>query len=134
MSVDKRLSSTSKIDKAAYVAVIILISLNLFSSICGAQTSPGVANPASAQVIAYPSEISAGITPVVFENLESARLVLTRPSESSLIPYDKRGFNQSVEASIAWWMNPKFADNTTEYRRYLRETDEGREKLYSQET
>jgi len=66
------------------------------------------------------------ITPVVPETLASSTLVLTRPAASDLVPYSEREFSQPQKAAIAWWMSPGFQDNTTEFRRYERQSPEGR--------
>lgn len=71
-------------------------------------------------------------TPVVPEQLENATLVLTRPSAAQLVPYTDRGFTEAEEASIAWWKEPGFGDNTTEYRNYLRATPEQQKTQYSE--
>jgi hypothetical protein len=65
-------------------------------------------------------------TPVVPEELESATLQLTSPAAGSLTPYTQRGFDDATVAAIAWWKEPGFYDNTTEYRSYLRGTPEQR--------
>ena len=57
---------------------------------------------------------------VISEKLESATLVLTHPPDSDRIPYTKRNFSPSIEASITWWMDPDFMDNTNEFRSYQR--------------
>jgi len=68
------------------------------------------------------------------EALESAVLVIEKPNATSLVPYTERGFPESFEAAIAWWMNPKFSANTTEYRNYLRASPEDKAKKYPSET
>jgi hypothetical protein len=65
-----------------------------------------------------------GIASTGPEALESAVLVIEKPNATSLVPYTERGFSESVEAAIAWWMNPKFSANTTEYRDCLRASPE----------
>lgn len=75
---------------------------------------------------ADPASDRTTVIPVVPEELESATLSLSKPGVASLVPYMERGFDQPVTASIAWWKEPGFYDNTTEYRRYLRATPEQR--------
>jgi len=76
----------------------------------------------------------AGIASTEPQALESAVLVLEKPNATSLVPYTERGFTESVEAAVAWWMNPKFYTNTTEYRNYLRASPEDKDRKYSSET
>ncbi len=71
-----------------------------------------------------------GPVAVVPENLDSMTLEMTKPDSADLVPYTERGFDEPLEASIAWWMNQGFMANTSEYRWYLRTTPETRDSYY----
>jgi hypothetical protein len=60
--------------------------------------------------------------PVIPEPLAADTLDLTLPPADDRIPYTSRGFDEPVEAAIAWWMSPGFMDNTSEFRRFERTT------------
>lgn len=64
--------------------------------------------------------------PVTPEIVAAGTLDLTLPPAGERIPYTARGFDEPVEAAIAWWMSPGFMDNTSEFRRYERTTAAGR--------
>jgi hypothetical protein len=91
------------------------------------ETSPAVLQaplvvPALCPVFT-PSEMAG---PAVSEHLVSADLVLARPPAEDRVPYTARNFSRGTEAAVAWWMSPGFMDNTSEFRRYLRDTPAGR--------
>jgi hypothetical protein len=66
------------------------------------------------------------LAPAIPEPLAAETLDLTLPPAEDRISYTARGFNEPVEAAIAWWMSPGFMDNTSEFRRYERTTAEGK--------
>ena len=70
---------------------------------------------------------------VIPELLANTNLTIIRPSAQDLVPYTGRGFNQSVEASIAWWMYPGFDEENRQFRSYLRSTNEEK-AAFSRET
>jgi hypothetical protein len=63
---------------------------------------------------------------VIPEPVAAATLDLSLPPADDRIPYTARGFDEPVEAAIAWWMSPGFMDNTSEFRRYERTTADQR--------
>jgi hypothetical protein len=137
----KGFAGTARVSKASYkaIAVMVLVLASSIFGICGsAQENVLDYAPShdlsSSQSTINPFGMETNIAPAVPETLEDATLVLTKPRPFDLIPYTKRCFDDSTVAAIAWWMNPKFADNTTEYRNYLRATPENRSRLYSPET
>jgi hypothetical protein len=67
---------------------------------------------------------------VIPEYIDSITLKVTKPDTADLVPYTERGFDEPVEASIAWWMNQGFMANTSEYRWYLRTTPDVRAGYY----
>ena len=92
----------------------------------------GTTGPAQDTVIALPGTCPPGFVPeqpapVVPESLAATTLTLTLPPAGDRVPYTARGFEQPVEAAIAWWMSPGFADNTTEFRGYERKTPDGKQ-------
>jgi len=64
--------------------------------------------------------------PVMPEPRAAETLDLPLPPAEDRISYTARGFDEPVEAAIAWWMSPGFMDNTSEFRRYERTTAEER--------
>ena len=118
------------------IAIIVFFSVSLFCSFCGLAQENTInyasMNNIGSQSVIGPMGIGVGTSQIIPERLESATLILTQPQ--NLIPYTERYFDQSTVAAIAWWMNPNFYANTSEYRRYLRATNEDKGKLYSPET
>ncbi len=137
----RRIVRTADVSKVSYkaIAIMLLVLASPIFGICGCAQENALDYtylrelPSSHSAI-NPIRVEANITPVVPETLESATLVLTKPKPYGLIPYTERCFNESTVAAIAWWMNPKFADNTTEYRNYLRMSPENKSSLFSLET
>lgn len=91
----------------------------------------GIYGPAGDTAISLPATCPPGFiphsqAPVVVVPVASETLVLTRPPADDRVPYTARGFDQPVEAAIAWWMSPGFMDNTTEFRGYERKTADGK--------
>lgn len=120
-------SSSRGIQKLAVYAWLAVLFLVVFGTLVAvSELAPGStlkANP----VTGLPGEVYEGTipaAPVVPDELESATLQLTRPGSSSLTPYTERGFDRATVASIAWWKEPDYYENTTEYRSYLRTTPE----------
>lgn len=70
---------------------------------------------------------SPGSVPV--ERLASATIELTKPGAASLVPYTERKFDASTTATVAWWMEPGFYPNTSEYRTYLRSSTADQKNL-----
>lgn len=141
MRLHKRSAGIPEVGKALYVAVAAMLFFSVYTScgICSAAQEgtldyTSIANSIGPQSTASPPQMEAAAVPAVPETLESATLVLTKPKPSSLIPYTQRGFDESTVAAIAWWMNPKFAANTSEYRNYLRASPEDKARLHSPET
>jgi hypothetical protein len=69
---------------------------------------------------------------VTVEHIAESSLLLTLPPAEDRIMYSERGFDEPVEAAIAWWMSPGFMDNTTEFRGYERKNPDGK-KTYPEE-
>lgn len=112
---------------------LLLGTILVITGLCGGAGSATETGPQPADGVTDPrvildQEESATSTqdPAVSENLTSATLVLTRPPESDRIPYTGRGFSSPVQASIAWWKSPGFMENTSEFRRFQRSSDEER--------
>lgn len=118
------------------VVAVLLVSAYLYLGICALAQDDlldGNSRESSAtslQITNWWEEVDGG-TPAAYESLESATLVLTAPNASSLIPYTERGFDESVEVAIAWWMNPAFYNETSNYRNYLRSDTENQISDYS---
>lgn len=72
--------------------------------------------------VCQPAFMETLVTPVIPEPLAAETLDLPLPPADDRIPYITRGFDEPVEAAIAWWMSPGFMDNTSEFRRYERTT------------
>jgi len=122
---------------AAALAILLLTSA--FLCICSATSAGGLDYSATANSTCLVSASNqgreeAGLVSARPVTLKSAVLVIEKPNASSLIPYTDRAFPESIEAAIAWWMNPEFYANTTEYRNYLRASSEDKAKMYSPET
>jgi len=120
-------------------ALTVLLLTSAFLCICSASSAVGLDHSATATSTCLMSALNqgreeAGTASAGPETLESAVLVIEKPNASSLIPYTERAFQESVEAAIAWWMNPEFYANTTEYRNYLWASPEDKAKIYSPET
>lgn len=133
MSHTQRSGETSpvKIRRMTFVSGVIILIIGICGCICSAtntssqsadiSTDPWeVLNQADTDAIAEPTG------PTQSEKLESATLVLTHPPGSDRVPYTERDFSSPIQASIAWWKSPDFMDNTSEFRRYQRATDEER--------
>lgn len=71
-----------------------------------------------------------GPVTVVPTDVDDMTLTVTKPDSADLVPYTERGFDEPLEASVAWWMNQGFMANTSEYRWYLRTTPETRDSYY----
>jgi hypothetical protein len=84
---------------------------------------PGTCPPALGQ---------APLTPVIPEDIAASTLILDLPPAEDRVPYTRRGFEEPVKAAVAWWMSPGFMDNTTEFRRWERGTNEGK-RVYPEE-
>jgi hypothetical protein len=134
---DKKTSATIPLWIAAFCALIL--SLVFVSSILagtpvpagGVLYSPAGTAPATALVLPQPCQpvfLPAPVTPVIPEPLAAETLDLPLPPADDRIPYTVRGFNEPVEAAIAWWMSPGFIDNTSEFRQYERTTAEGKQR------
>ncbi|VVB67423.1 Uncharacterised protein [uncultured archaeon] len=137
MRIDDRPPTTEEVGRSPAMAALVLLSAIL--CIC----SPVLADELNYSSIADSTGLmstsdqghqEAVIASTEPQALESAVLVLEKPKTTSLIPYTERGFPESVEAAVAWWMNPKFYTNTTEYRNYLRASPEDQGRKYSSET
>jgi hypothetical protein len=89
----------------------------------GTIPAAGLALPQTCQ----PAFTQVSVTPVIPEPLAAETLDLPLPPADDRIPYTLRGFDEPVEAAVAWWMSPGFMDNTSEFRRYERTTAEGRQ-------
>lgn len=143
MNPDKKNSATIPRSVALICAAIILVLLayTLFNGLSGTTsaarhpatiTGAAVCSTVSGIATPLPLDVCPAViqpvpeTPVVPETLASSTLVLTRPAASDLIPYSKREFSQPQKAAIAWWMSPGFQDNTTEFRRYERQSPESK--------
>jgi hypothetical protein len=138
MRAGRRLTSKLKIGNipCTIVVAVLLVSAYLCFGICAlAQNDALDCNSISSSPTSLPItswlEQEDGDTPAAYETLESATLVLTTPNASSLIPYNERGFDKSIEVAIAWWMNPIFYNETTYYRNYLRANPEKQIREYS---
>ncbi|MGA9141332.1 MAG: ADP-ribosyltransferase [Methanocella sp.] len=112
--------------------VISAIALTLILAICmlaGAYILPTHDNsaPPSGDDFTIPAD-DAGM--VVQANIDSMTLTVTRPDSADLVPYTERGFDEPLEASVAWWMNQGFMANTSEYRWFLRTTPDVRDSYY----
>lgn len=122
----------------AVVAVLLILSSSFYGFCVSAQESQldhaSLQSSSSQQSMANPNGMEIITVPAVPETLDSATLVLTKPKLCDLVPYTERCFDEPTLAAIAWWMNPKFADNTTEYRNYLRASPENQSRKYSPET
>lgn len=132
---------SEQVRKASFGAVVVmfLILSSSFYGFCeSAQENTFVyaslLNSSGSQPIINPSGMETNVAPAVPEALDSATLVLTKPGPCDSVNYTDRCFDESIVAAIAWWMNPKFADNTTEYRNYLRASPEDKSRRYSPET
>jgi hypothetical protein len=134
-------SKTAQADgnPAMAAALAILLLTSVFLCICSATSADGLDRSPTANstcLISAPNQgrEEAGMASARPETLESAVLVIEKPNASSLIPYTERAFPESIEAAIAWWMNPEFYASTMEYRNYLRASSEDKAKMYSPET
>ncbi len=130
-----------KVNKTSYTAIsiILIVLMSIFCGICSstqenALNYSSLLNSSSSLSTINPAEMETNAVPVVPETLESATLILTKPKLCDQIPYTERCFNESIIAAIAWWMNPKFYANTSEYRSYLRASPENKLRLYTPET
>jgi hypothetical protein len=148
MSPDTKVSATIPRSVALICALIIVVVLAsaIYSGIAGtapasfntsAQPAPitipqGLALP-TLPAITCPLASDAAPSPVAPDTLASSTLILTHPDAADLVPYTVRGFSPAQTASIAWWMCPGFADNTTEFRSYERKSPEIRETYPEEE-
>jgi hypothetical protein len=136
---DKKITATIPFWIAA-ACVVILCAVLATSVISGPLPVPGspagiqgtVPGPAGTLPACPPDLARAQGTPIVPEHLPESAITLTLPPADDRVPYTKRGFDQPVEAAIAWWMSPGFMDNTTEFRGYERKTPEGK-RAYPEE-
>jgi len=103
--------------KSSLLAILLLIGM----------ISCSIAS-SGAETIHPLSELSASSPAPVSEPIPSAELHLIRPGAADLIPYTERGFDEGSTAAISWWMAPDFMNNTSEYRGYLRQSEENRLK------
>ncbi len=141
MGLQRGVIRSAEISKSSNTVIVIILAIliSAFCGICGSAQEnvpdytslPGLS---SSQSTINPIEAETNIVPVVPETLESATLSLAKPNPQDLIRYTERCFSESTVAAIAWWMNPKFYANTTDYRNYLRVSPENRSMLYSPET
>jgi hypothetical protein len=142
MRIDRMVSKTAQADgnPAIAAALAVLLLASAFLCVCSATGADGLDHSATASstcLLSSPNQgrEEAGMASAEPETLESAVLVIEKPKNaSSQIPYTERAFPESIEAAIAWWMNPEFYANTTEYRNYLRASLEDKAKMYSPET
>jgi hypothetical protein len=118
------------------LAIVLIVTAASFagaggSAVPGSSATSCPGSPAALQIPVTAPVISAqepalsaleGTGPAVPELLASADLELTEPPAADLVPYTARNFSLPTEASIAWWMSPGFMDNTSEFRRYERDT------------
>jgi hypothetical protein len=96
----------------------------------GVLHSPAGTTPAPAPALPQtcrPAFVQVSATPVIPELLAAETLDIHLPPADDRISYTARGFDEPVEAAVAWWMSPGFMDNTSEFRRYERTTTDGRQ-------
>lgn len=130
MPADKKTSATIPFQVAAACIVILCVALAtsiLMGNTVGSPAS-GVAGTGPCPAVtlpACPADL-APITPIVPEPVAESAITLTLPPADDRVPYTDRGFDEPVEAAIAWWMSPGFMDNTTEFRGYERRTAAGK--------
>jgi len=137
----KEVIRSVEVSKASYTAIpiILIVLMSVFCGICSSTQEnaldySSLLDSSSSLSTINPAGMETNTTPAVPETMESATLVLTKPKSCDLIPYTDRCFNESTVAAIAWWMNPKFYANTSEYRNYLRASPENKSRLYAPET
>jgi hypothetical protein len=132
---DKKTSATIPSRVAALCALflcIVLVASLLANSpfpatgLLHSQAGTAPATPPVLPQTCRPAFIQAQVTPVIPEPLAAETLDLPLPPADDRISYTERGFDDPVEAAIAWWMSPGFMDNTSEFRRYERTTADGR--------
>jgi hypothetical protein len=115
-------------DKVALSAVAIALIL-VICMLAGAYVLPAHDNSAlpPGDDFTLPADGAGKVTPT---DVDSMTLTVTKPDSADLIPYTERGFDEPLEASVAWWMNQGFMANTSEYRWYLRTTPDVRDSYY----
>jgi hypothetical protein len=115
-------------DKVALSAVAIALIL-VICMLAGAYVLPAHDNSAlpPGDDFTLPADGAGKVTPT---DVDSMTLTATKPDSADLIPYTERGFDEPLEASVAWWMNQGFMANTSEYRWYLRTTPDVRDSYY----
>ena len=139
MTGDRKISSHILIAIVAICLVVIMIVLAVMITgadtgrISGIPTTSYACPAITREVTGIPRSLSGNCpvaTPTVNtkqaepELLATKNLVLTRPSAQDRVPYTGRGFNQSVEAAVAWWMYPGFDEENRQFRYYHRSTTE----------
>ena len=132
---DKKTSATIPSRVAALCALflcIVLVASILANNpvpATGVLHSPAGTVPATEPVLPQtcrPAFMQAPVTPVIPEPRAAETLDLPLPPAGARISYTARGFDEPVEAAIAWGMSPGFMDNTSEFRGYERTTADGR--------
>jgi hypothetical protein len=117
---------------SALILCFVVVSSILTNSpalTAGVSYSPAGTTPATSLALppsCLPAIMQAPATPVMPEHLTAETLDLPLPPADERIPYTARGFDEPIEAAIAWWMSPGFMDNTSEFRRYERTTAAGK--------
>jgi hypothetical protein len=111
---------------------VLILCIVCVSSVLITATAPGAGpgyatagtTPAALGLppVCEPVFMQGSPAPVIPEPLAADTLDLTLPPADDRIPYTSRGFDEPVEAAIAWWMSPGFMDNTSEFRRFERTT------------
>ncbi len=117
---------TALADKVVLSAIIVSLILAI-CMLAGAYVLPTFDSSNLTDDFTLPA---AGTGKVLPANVDSMTLTVTRPGSADLVPYTERGFDEPLEASVAWWMNQGFMANTSEYRWYLRTTPGVRDSYY----
>lgn len=124
MTGDRKISARILVAIAGICIAIIMILLVAMTAGEGPGSISGIPLSLSGTcLVANPDVNTRQAEP---ELLATKNLVLTRPSLQDLVPYTGRGFNQSVEAAVAWWMYPGFDEENRQFRYYHRSTPEAK--------
>jgi hypothetical protein len=131
VSADKKTTATIPFQVAA-ACIVILCAVLAISFLSGIPADSSVSGTAGAGPVPSgtlpPCPVDlAPVTPIIPEPLAESSLTLSLPPADDRVPYTRRGFNEPVEAAIAWWMSPGFMDNTSEFRGYERKSAEGKQ-------
>jgi hypothetical protein len=128
MKNDKFFLLTALADKVILSAIAVALILAI-SMLAGVYIMPVHENSA----LPYGDDFAlpaGGPVTVVPTDVDDMTLTVTMPDSADLVPYTERGFDEPLEASVAWWMNQGFMANTSEYRWYLRTTPDVRDSYY----